>query len=205
MSTLQNQIVQIAHLKCTLKSVLKVQPGIVRIEISYNGLCHWPTSTHLHPLFVGHRNGSTFGSSINLHAFQPCPCVQSVPASALTTRHAAGHDTKLCMPSLCHLLVDCWHVVCFCFSFQFFHAQHYTEEVLCIPCQFQYVLPAHSRLAFILYLVSWLLLRIFLFILSPCWTRSGCFELKVCNLTASPASPSSASRGKKTKSNYVQY
>lgn len=45
--------------------------------------------------------------------------------------------------------------------FSFFHAQHYAEEVLCIPCQFQYVPPAHSCLAFTLYLASLLFLLIF--------------------------------------------
>lgn len=44
------------------------------------------------------------------------------------------------MPSLCHLSVDCWHVVCFCFSFQFFSctAPHW-RGTLHPPCQFQYV------------------------------------------------------------------
>lgn len=88
------------------------------------------------------------------------------------------------MPSLCHLFVDCWHVVCFCFSFQFFHAQYYTEEVLCIPCQFQYVLPAHSFT-----LLSFCILHHYSSfsssssILSPFWTSSRCFELtRFCSL-----------------------
>lgn len=146
--------------------------------------------TFFNPLsspFFCHEYCFTFGSSsINLHAFQPWSysCLQSIPALPSPQQHfthrtrSCPHDAMLCMPSLCHLFVDCWHVVCFCFSFQFFHAQHYTEEVLCIPCQFQYVLPAHSCLAFILYLASLLFLLIFLLMLSPCWTGSGCFELR---------------------------
>lgn len=116
------------------------------------------------------------------HDLPPVSCLYSIPSSSLSTTHlthcshSSPHDAMLCMPSLCHLFVDCWHVVCFCFSFQFFHAQYYTEEVLCIPCQFQYVLPAHSCLAFILYLASLLFLLTLLLILSPCWT--GCLELE---------------------------
>lgn len=134
-----------------------------------------------------YKNGHTFGSlSINLHAFQPshdltpvhpqlCPFHHTLSTHCT---HSSLHDAMLCMPSLCHLFVDCWHVVCFCFSFQFFHAQHYTEEVLCTPCQFQYVLPAHSCLAFILYSASLLFLLILLLILSLFWTGSGGFELR---------------------------
>lgn len=136
---------------CTANEVWKVSNcenwNVVSVHIN----------NQLQPIFIFFllvlKNGHTFGSfSINLHAFQPWSysCLQSI----FTHCTHSSLDAKLCMPSLCHLFVDCWHVVCFCFSFQFFHAQYYTEEVLCIPCQFQYVLPAHSRLAFILYLAS---------------------------------------------------
>lgn len=107
----------------------------------------------------------------------PSPALPSSQKHFTHCTHSSPHDAMLCMPSLCHLFVDCWHVVCFCFSFQFFNAQYYTEEVLCIPCQFQYVLPAHSCLAFILYLASLLFILVLLLMLSPFGTGSGCFEL----------------------------
>lgn len=104
------------------------------------------------PSFLFVENGFTvvvgFFSNINLHALQPqsYSCHQSVPHPNPHHRNTL-HSQQL---PRCHAVYAltlsslCWLLAClsvFCFSFQFFHAQHYTEEVLCIPCQFQYVLP----------------------------------------------------------------
>lgn len=72
----------------------------------------------------------------------------SLVSSALSTTPAPPTTTPMmsgcvCLHSVISLLTVGMLSV-FCFSFQFFHAQYHTEGVLCILCQFQYVLPPHT-------------------------------------------------------------
>lgn len=109
-------------------------------------------TNHCHHLLpVCHENGCTF-----LNYQSACPptmiLLLSLVHPQLRPLHNTSppptphpHDVRLCMPSLCLIsLLTVGMLSVFCFSFQFFHAQYHTEEVLCIPCQFQYVLPPHT-------------------------------------------------------------
>lgn len=95
---------------------------------------------------------------------------QQQAASALTM------PCCVCLHSVISLLTVGMLSV-FVSPFSFFHAQHYAEEVLCIPCQFQYV-PLHT-----LALLSLSILHHYsscsssLLIHLPLWTGSGCFKL----------------------------
>lgn len=87
-----------------------------------------------------YENGCPFGSFIVVCMLSSHDLTSITRPPLKHCTHSRSRGSMLCVASLCHLVVDCGHVVCFCFSFQFFHAQYCTEEVLCIPCQFQYVL-----------------------------------------------------------------
>lgn len=178
-----NKLLQVSLEYTSLSSlVIVIKDWINRWCKQY--LRHWPTTVNF-LLYVSWKQLHLFWN-INLHALQPWSysCLWSVPSSALSTTPAHPpthpHDVRLCMPSLYHLFVDCWHVVCFLFLLSVFSCTvphwggplHPLPIPVCSP-------PAHSCLAFILCPASLLFLLILLLILSPFWFWfSGCFELR---------------------------
>lgn len=92
----------------------------------------------------------------------PYSCLQSIPSRALSTTHfthSSSHDAMLCMPSLCHLFVDCLACCLFLFLLSVFSCTalhwggplHPLPVPVCFPCT---LLPCFHSVSCIIYLPS---------------------------------------------------
>lgn len=121
-----------------------------------------------------------------LHAFKPWSytCLQSIPNSALSTKHSTHctHSSPemprcVCLHSVISLLTVGMLSV-FVSPFSFFMHSTTLRRSSASPANSSMFSPHTLRLAFILYLASLLFLLILLLILVPFWIGSGCFELR---------------------------
>lgn len=139
-------------------SKLKVSPwkhSVIFIPLHLFFLWKWP-----HFWLIKHQFACLPAMIVLLSPLHPSSALYSNTLRSLHSQQQAAALTMpccVCLHSVISLLTVGMLSV-FVSPFSFFHAQHYAEEVLCIPCQFQYVPPAHSCLAFTLASLLFLLI-----------------------------------------------